>query len=124
MKKILIIEDNKEIRENTEELLQLNNYAVTIADNGNAGFKIAKNYKPDLILCDMLMPETDGPGFLKLARQDADVRDIPIIFFSAGSLCIEVRSGAIEAVNGYLQKPFTEEELLKAIETGVSVQKQ
>jgi CheY-like chemotaxis protein len=123
MKKILIIEDNAEIRENTTELLELSNYKVMSAENGNIGFELAKKFSPDLILCDMMMPETDGREFLKLAKEDSVVRDIPLIFFSAGSFYPEVRKGLIKAANGYLQKPFTEEELLKIIENGLAEKK-
>lgn len=115
MKKILIIEDNDEIRENTAELLGLHNYNVFTAEEGGEGFKMAKKHGPDLILCDIMMPETDGRKFLKLARNDKMVRDIPLIFFSAGTGSPEVQRSLIKAANGFLKKPFTEEELLKAV---------
>lgn len=119
MEKILIIEDNAEIRENTEELLLLNNYTVLVAENGRAGFELAKSYQPDLILCDMMMPETDGSVFLKLAKEDDIVRNIPLIFFSAGSFCPEVQRNLIKGANEYLQKPFTKEELLITVKKGL-----
>lgn len=119
MKKILIIEDNAEIRENTAELLELSNYKVMVANNGNTGFNLAKNDIPDLILCDLMMPETDGREFLKLAKEDAVVCDIPLIFFSAGSLFPDVIKELIKASTGYLQKPFSEEELLTTIKNGL-----
>lgn len=119
MKKILIIEDNAEIRENTAELLELNNYKVIVAENGNTGFQLARKHTPDLILCDMMMPETDGQEFIKLAKQDSAVRDIPLIFFSAGSFSPELPKGFKKATNGYLQKPFTEEQLLAIIKMGL-----
>ena len=115
MKKILIIEDNEEIRENTAELLGLHNYFVFTAHEGGQGFELAKKHEPDLILCDIMMPETDGRRFLKLARNDDVVRDIPLIFFSAGTAAPEVQTSLAKASNGFLKKPFTEEELLKAI---------
>jgi CheY-like chemotaxis protein len=115
VKKILIIEDNDEIRENTAELLGLHNYNVFTAEEGGEGFELAKKHEPDLILCDIMMPETDGRRFLKLARNDRMVRDIPLIFFSAGTGSPEVQKALIKAANGFLQKPFTEEELLKAV---------
>jgi CheY-like chemotaxis protein len=119
MKKILIIEDNTEIRENTAELLELNNYQIIVAENGQTGFYLAKKYVPDLILCDMMMPETDGREFLKLAKQDSLICEIPLIFFSAGSLYADIRKGLIKMSDGYLPKPFTEEELLKTIKGGL-----
>jgi len=115
VKKILIIEDNDEIRENTAELLELNHYDVFTAEEGGEGFKLAKKHEPDLILCDIMMPETDGRKFLKLARNDEMVRDIPLIFFSAGTVAPDVQRVLINSADGFLRKPFTEEELLKAV---------
>jgi CheY-like chemotaxis protein len=115
VKKILIIEDNEEIRENTAELLGLHNYDVFTAEEGGEGYEMAKKHEPDLILCDIMMPETDGRRFLRLAKNDKSVRDIPLIFFSAGTGSPEVQKALIKAANGFLQKPFTEEELLKAV---------
>lgn len=115
MKKILIIEDNDEIRENTAELLELHNYDVFTAEEGTEGFELAKKHEPDLILCDIMMPETDGRKFLKLAKGDVMVREIPLIFFSAGTSPIEVQKSLVKAANGFLKKPFTEEELLKTV---------
>ena len=115
VKKILIIEDNEEIRENTAELLGLHNYDVFTAEEGGEGYEMAKKHEPDLILCDIMMPETDGRRFLRLAKNDKSVRDIPLIFFSAGTGSPEVQKALIKAANGFLQKPITEEELLKAV---------
>ena len=91
VKKILIIEDNEEIRENTAELLGLHNYDVFTAEEGGEGYEMAKKHEPDLILCDIMMPETDGRRFLRLAKNDKSVRDIPLIFFSAGTGSPEVQ---------------------------------
>ena len=115
MKKILIIEDNDEIRENTAELLELHDYDVLTAEEGREGFELAKKHEPDLILCDIMMPETDGRRFLKLARNDEAVRGIPLIFFSAGTAPASLQKALIKAADGFLRKPFTEEELLKAV---------
>lgn len=120
MKKILIIEDNAAIRENTAELLELSNYDVLTADSGYAGFELAKKYNPDIILCDMMKPETDGRKFLKLADEDNTVRNIPLIFFSSGYPISEVQSGLIKGTNEYLQKPFTEEQLLESIKRSLN----
>jgi CheY-like chemotaxis protein len=119
MKKILIIEDNKEIRENTAELLQLNDYEVVTAETGETGFESAKNHHPDIILCDMMMPESDGQIFLKLVKANEGTRNIPLVFFSAGSLSPEIQRGLLDGSDAYLQKPFTEEGLLDAVETGL-----
>ena len=119
MSKILVIEDNKEIRENTAEILELNGYNVLTAENGNVGFALAKNHTPDLILCDIMMPETDGRAFLKLAKGEFGVRNIPIVFFSAGS-SPELQKELIDGKNKYLKKPFTAEDLLVIIKDGLN----
>lgn len=115
MKRILIIEDNTEIRENTAELLELHDFDVFTAEEGSAGFELAKMFSPDLIICDIMMPETDGRRFLKLARNDDQIRSIPLVFFSAGTSPPEVQKSLIQAADGYLKKPFTEEELLNTV---------
>ena len=115
MKTILVIEDNQEIRENTVELLELHNYVVMSAENGGIGFQMAKENLPDLILCDMMMPETDGRQFLNLAKAHEKVQHIPIVFFSAGTPAISVQNGLIEESNGFIKKPFSENELLETI---------
>ena len=116
MQKILIIEDNIELRENTAELLELNHYLVLTAENGSEGFEMAKKMKPDLILCDIMMPEADGKKFLKLAREHRQVRCIPIIFCSAGTSPQEIQQELIRASSGFLKKPFSEQELLERIQ--------
>jgi len=116
MKKILVIEDNTEIRENTVEMLELNNYKVFSAKNGNIGFQLAKKNKPDVILCDMMMPDTDGREFLHLAKNHPAIRKIPLIFFSAGSPLPDIKKKLIKEADDYLEKPFAEEDLLHAIE--------
>jgi CheY-like chemotaxis protein len=115
VKKILIIEDNDEIRENTAELLELHDYDVFTAEEGGEGFEMAKKHGPDLILCDIMMPETDGRRFLRLAKNDKIIRDIPLIFFSAGTSSPELQKALTKAANGFLRKPFTEEELLQTV---------
>lgn len=115
MNKILIIEDNEEIRENTAELLSLHDFDVFTAQNGADGFLMAQSHRPDLILCDIMMPETDGSMFLHLARNDEDVRQIPLVFFSAGTSPLEMQKTLIKAANGFLKKPFTEEELIRTV---------
>ena len=120
MKKILVIEDNREIRENTVELLELSSFHVLSASNGRTGFQLAKQYLPDLILCDMMMPETNGWDFLKMAKADDLTHTIPLIFFSAGSFIPEMRNLMIEKSDQYLAKPFTTDELLAAVRNGLN----
>ena len=117
MKLVLVIEDNRFIRENTAELLELAGYKVEVARNGQEGFRQTIQHHPDLILCDALMPETDGMGFLKLIKEENSTHQIPLIFFSAGSTPAAVRKGLEQGGNAYLPKPFTSEELLSTVET-------
>ena len=122
MKKILVIEDNTEIRENTVEMLELNDYKVFSAKNGNIGFQLAKKNKPDVILCDMMMPDTDGREFLQLAKNHVIVRKIPLIFFSGGSPLPDIKKKLIKEADDFLEKPFSEEDLLHAIERALKKQ--
>ena len=115
MIKILVIEDNREVRENTAELLELNQFLVVTAENGQIGFEKAITCRPDIILCDMMMPETDGRAFLALAKQDERVRQIPLVFFSAGTVNPKAQKKLVSAANGFIKRPFTTEELLHVI---------
>src|SRR5664279_1245194 len=101
MKKILIIEDDMAIRENTAELLELNKYNVFTAENGHKGFELAKKHQPDIILCDMMMPETDGQQLLKLVKEDNLTNEIPLIFFSAGSLPSKIQQKLVTGRDYY-----------------------
>jgi CheY-like chemotaxis protein len=117
MKSILVIDDNREIRENTAELLELSGYNALTAVNGKSGFDKTLKQHPDVVICDIMMPETNGFEFLKLIKNDDSTKDIPIIFFSAGSAPFEVKKGIISGADFYLSKPFTNEELMDAVET-------
>ena len=114
MKKILVIEDNDAIRENTSEMLELNHYDVLTAVDGAVGFELAKTHAPDLILCDIMMPRTDGKAFLERARQDETVQRIPVIFFSAGS-AQNLQQEIIKKADAFIKKPFSEADLLSTI---------
>lgn len=116
MKRILIIEDNPEIRENTEELLTLANYQVFSADNGKKGVEIAIREKPDIIICDIMMPELDGYGVLHVLSKRDDTSAIPFIFLTAMTEKSEIRKGMNLGADDYLTKPFDDTELLNAIE--------
>src|ERR1700712_3459421 len=118
MNKVLIIEDNREIRENTAEILELNGYHVCTVENGSAGYKSARSYQPDVILCDIMMPETDGLEFMRLVKADLVINDIPIIFFSAGT-SPELQKELVDGKNACLKKPFSEQELLLVIKDGL-----
>jgi DNA-binding response OmpR family regulator len=116
MKKILVIEDNAGIRENIAEILELANYKVFTAENGKNGIEIALHEKPDLILCDVMMPHLDGYGVLHLLHKNPAVRNTPFIFMSAKAERAEMRKGMELGADDYITKPFEKTELLQAIE--------
>ena len=117
MKKILLIEDNLEIRENTSEILSLANYNVFTAENGKVGVKIAKEKIPDLIICDIMMPELDGYGVLHVLSKDPAMAQIPFIFLTAKTEKSDIRKGMDLGADDYLTKPFDDTELLNAVES-------
>jgi CRP-like cAMP-binding protein len=116
MKKILIIEDNKDVRENLTEILQLDGYEVYAGENGKVGIKLAHEKKPDLILCDVMMPELDGFGVLKILNRTATLNHIPFIFLTAKSEKNDFRKGMGLGAEDYITKPFDDMELLSSIE--------
>src|SRR5688572_2833204 len=116
MKKILLIEDNLEVRENTEEILSLANYKVLTAPNGKLGVELAQHEKPDLIICDIMMPELDGYGVLHILSKKEETARIPFIFLTAKAEKSDIRKGMILGADDYLTKPFDETDLLNAIE--------
>lgn len=117
MKQVLIIEDNAEIRDNTSEILSLAGYQVLTAHNGKVGVDIALKEKPDLILCDIMMPELDGYGVLHILSKKPETSGIPFIFLTAKTEKSDVRKGMELGADDYLTKPFGDTELLNAIET-------
>lgn len=116
MKKVLIIEDNNEMRDNIAEILELARYEVYTGSNGKEGVKQAQAHKPDIIICDIMMPELDGYGVLHILAKDPDTASIPFIFLTAKAEKSEMRKGMNLGADDYLTKPFTETELLDAIE--------
>jgi len=116
MKKILLIEDNNEMRENTSEILSLANYAVLTAENGKVGVEIAKKDMPDLIICDIMMPDLDGYGVLHILSKDTETAGIPFIFLTAKAEKSDMRKGMNLGADDYLTKPFDDTELLNAVE--------
>ncbi len=114
-KKILIIEDDKIVRENTAEILQLANYEVITAENGKLGLEKAIFFKPDIIICDILMPELDGYGVLQIMMRNKSLQRIPVIFMSAKTKHEDVRRGMDLGASDYITKPFEESELLSAV---------
>ena len=117
MKKILLIEDNNDMRENTAEILELANYNVFTAKNGKEGVELAQKEKPDLIICDIMMPILDGYGVLHLLSKNTETENIPFIFLTAKAERSDMRKGMEMGADDYLTKPFDDIELLNAIES-------
>lgn len=117
MKTILLIEDSDDIRETTAEILELANYKVLLAENGKIGVEIANKTKPDLVVCDIMMPVLDGYGVLHIFSQSPNLQNIPFIFLTAKTDRSDLRKGMDMGADDYLTKPFQEIELLKAIES-------
>src|SRR5690349_6376579 len=115
-KKILLIEDNAEVRENTSEILELAGYDVVSAPNGKVGVDLAQKEKPDLIICDIMMPELDGYGVLHILSKKDETAGIPFIFLTAKTEKTDIRKGMNLGADDYLTKPFDDTDLLNAIE--------
>lgn len=115
MKKILIIEDTKSVRQEICFILRYEGFQVFEAENGNIGVEIAKKNLPDLIICDILMPELDGYGVLKQLNQELRTSTIPFIFLTAKVTVKEVRNGMKMGADDYLTKPFTRKELVEVV---------
>jgi CRP/FNR family transcriptional regulator, polysaccharide utilization system transcription regulator len=116
LKTILVIEDNHDVRENIAEILTLSSYNVIEASNGKIGVDLAMKNKPDLIICDIMMPELDGFGVLRILNRNPDTMDIPFLFLTAKSEKEDFRKGMILGADDYITKPFDDVELLDAIE--------
>ncbi|GAB3020717.1 response regulator [Spirosoma pulveris] len=116
MKTILLIEDNEDIRENTAEILELTGYIVDTAENGKLGVEKALAKKPDLVICDIMMPVLDGYGVLHIFNKNPQLSGVPFIFLTAKTERNDLRKGMELGADDYLTKPFDESELLSAIE--------
>ncbi len=116
-KKVLIIEDNDDIRESTAEILELAGYETFIAKQGRVGVDLAIQYVPDIVLCDIMMPELDGYGVLYLLHKNPKTAAIPFIFITAKTARADMRRGMEMGADDYLTKPFDDVELFKAIES-------
>lgn len=113
---VLVIDDNKDIRENTAEILDLAGYKTFIAENGKRGVEIALKEKPSIIVCDIMMPELDGYGVLHLVRKNTETQNIPFIFLTAKTERSDFRKGMEMGADDYITKPFEDIELLNAVE--------
>jgi DNA-binding response OmpR family regulator len=117
MKKILVIEDNLEVRENLSEILELSGYLVSIAEDGKKGVELAVSEKPDLIICDVMMPKLDGFGVLNILSKKSETASIPFIFLTAKAEKTDLRRGMNLGADDYITKPFFKDELLEVIHT-------
>ncbi|AUP81330.1 response regulator [Flavivirga eckloniae] len=117
MKKVLLIEDDTVLKENTLELLELSNYEVITAPNGEVGVDLAVNDIPDVIVCDIMMPEMDGYRVFEILSENEKTKYIPFIFLSAKAEHTDIRKGMNMGADDYITKPFSEEDLICTIES-------
>lgn len=117
MQRVLIIEDEPHMREHIAELLELEGYSVLQAPNGRSGVEIASSQLPDIILCDVTMPDMDGFTAITHIRSTAALNAVPFIFLTARGDARDVRTGMNLGADDYLPKPFTTQDLLSAIES-------
>jgi len=115
MKKILVIEDEPEMRRNLTTILRLEKFQPLAAENGRIGVELARKEKPDVILCDVMMPELDGYGVIAALRAEAETVTIPFIFLTAKGEKPEIRAGMNLGADDYLTKPVAKNDLLSAI---------
>ena len=117
MKKILLIEDNDDIRNNTAEILELSNYKVIVAEDGKIGVEKAIEHTPDLIICDIMMPVLDGYGVLHAVHKNDAIKNTPFIFLTAKTERGDFRKGMELGADDYITKPFDGTELLNAVDS-------
>jgi DNA-binding response OmpR family regulator len=115
MKKILVIEDEADLRANVALFLKAEGYEVVVAENGAAGVDAAIRQSPDLIVCDIAMPEMDGFGVLFSLRENVTTSKIPFIFLTASTRTYDRKWGVELGANDYITKPFKLEQLREAI---------
>jgi len=115
MRKILIIEDNRSVRENLIDLLETNNFKVFSASNGSEGINLAAEINPDLILCDIMMPGIDGYEVKSELLEDEHSSLIPFVYLTAKSEISDIRKGMILGADDYITKPFDNKDLIASI---------
>ncbi len=123
MTRILVIEDEPQVRENITQMLELADFEAIAAEDGQRGIELANQQKPDLIICDIMMPKVDGYGVLNAIRNETTTENIPLIFLSAKADRSDLRQGMELGADDYLTKPFTTNELLQAIKTRLDKRK-
>jgi len=116
MKKILVIEDEADLLANVARFLRAEGYEVLVAENGAAGVEVALAQAPDLIVCDITMPEMDGFGVLFSLRENVTTSHIPFIFLTASTRTYDRKWGVELGASDYITKPFKLEQLLVAIQ--------
>ena len=119
MTKVLVIENEQILRESILNILKIRGFTAIGAENGRRGLQLTKEFLPDLILCDVRMPELDGYEVLAALRQDPITARLPFIFITAETMQNVVRQGEMLGANGYLKKPFSTAELIEAISQGL-----
>lgn len=123
MKQILVIEDDQYVRENLLDLLEAEGYQTIGSQDGEEGLRLAWEFLPDLIVCDILMPRMDGFGVLARLRRDARTATIPVLLLTALSSREDTRRGMGLGADDYITKPFTREELLGAVKLRLEIRK-
>ena len=116
MIRILVIEDDASVLDNLEDILTLENFQVFTARNGREGVDVALRQLPDLIVCDVMMPEMDGYAVVKCLREEPATKTIPFIFLTAKAERLDYREGMESGADDYVTKPFRPQELINAIE--------
>lgn len=114
--KVLVVDDEKNIRENIVEILELNGYEASSAENGKHGIEVFCEFKPDFVLCDIMMPELDGYGFLEHIRSDIKSANVPIVFLSAKAEIEEYELALSRGASDYMMKPFKISDLINIIQ--------
>jgi two-component system sensor histidine kinase/response regulator len=122
MIKILVIEDEAGIRDSIVDILQAEDYIVDSAENGLEGLRTIDEFHPDLVICDIMMPELDGYGVLEKVRENPQTQTLPFIFLTAKTEKQDMRVGMDLGANDYLTKPFTHDELLQTIRARLSLE--
>lgn len=122
--KLLVIDDEDEIRENISRIFELSDYTVYSASNGKEGLLKAKKQSPDIIICDVMMPEMDGITFLNNLHQDPEISAIPVIFLTARANENDIKNGLKYGAEIFINKPFDIDDLLNAVEQRLHKKKQ
>lgn len=117
MNKILIIEDQPQMRRNLAFILEMERFEVFVAENGRQGIELARRHQPDLVICDVMMPERDGYEVLQTLRADKATANVPFIFLTAKGDKPDVRQGMNLGADDYLVKPVSREDLLAAVQS-------